>query len=465
MLNTTTREVNTRNYVPPNDKHSNSYLNTPELKPSKRLPEPSYTSVQDEMLLTSDKAQAYRNHIESKLNPDGTFKPESTDSELIFNWDSSIRQNNMMNYQQETSAQLQFLDQLFNDTTRKTNGLIPDAQDYDGKRIINNTADKQWFKEYVALVFSIGCIFNQNDQTKLNEILKVFENSGDYGFLMNYHKVLTYEDPLIQAIEKKMEIGNGNYHLFLVPIVQTTDPEILAKAPEQKYSYSGTVDKYCEWNQIYTYMQTVVARYGLLTPIKPVLQHKEFSDKQSWEIGMEGLPAKTVRHNEVESKFDIDIDPDDENQIRLNTELEFRHEQDEHFKPRVREVLRARASENDNPTRKRYLTGKSLYARIAESNESAIQHDSTVSAEKGVQLKMNESIRPPQKRQPEYQLYEDDSTYQDGINVMSFASDHSSRQYMPTFQHLNKSGARTPNHQRVPQVNRLSNVKQQLHNQ
>ena len=430
----------------------NVYYNTPELRPGKRL----YSSDEQQTMtnynpfLTAKQNNSYNGNI---------FPSESTDGELIFNWDSDYKADNMNRFNNATAKQLEFLDQLFNDNGRKTNGIIKDAHDYDGKRIVNNTGDRQWFKDYVALVFSVGCIFNATDQRKLNEILKLFENSGDYGFLMNYHKVLTYEDPLIRAIEPIMEIDNGNYHLCLITIVQTKDPTILARAPEQKYSYPGTVEKFCEWNDIYNYMKTIVARYGLMTPIEPILDHKTADTMQTWEIGNEGKATKTVRHSEVESNFDIDIDPDDENQIRLNSELEFRHEQDEHFKPRVREVLRARASENNNPQRMRNIYNKSLYTRIAESNDSVIQHDSLTDEHKGVQLRLNEAVRPPQKKEPEFQLYEDDSTYMGGKNVMLFSSDQSSRQYVPTFQHLNKQSTRQGNHSRIPTNNPIATVR------
>lgn len=218
------------------NKSSKPYMNVPELNAYERLSESDQdTRVPGNILLPEAKQTAYQKQIESKLNPDGTFKSESTANELLFNWDSEYKNQSMEDFNNHTERQLQFLGQLF-ESNAQTN--IHDAHDYDGKRIINNTKEREWFKNYVALVFSIGCIFNKNDQVKLNEILKLFENSGNYGFLMNYHKVMTYEDPLIQAIEKKLEIGNGNYHLFLVPIVQTKDPDILSNAPEQKYAYS-----------------------------------------------------------------------------------------------------------------------------------------------------------------------------------------------------------------------------------
>ena len=442
-------------------------MNTTELNQSRRLPDinniegekrdPNLWSPESDPIRKTTSISSTTGQQQRTYDSDVT---DSSSNELIFNWDSSYGKENMERFNTATAQQLQFLDQMFNDNGRKTDGLIKDAHDWDGKRIINNTSAKQWFKDYVALVFSIGCIFNSTDQTKLNEILKLFENSGNYGFLMNYHKVMSYEDELVQAIEKKMEIGNGNYHVCLITIVQTKDPSVLERAPEQKYHYSGTIEKFCEWPDIYNYMKTIVARYGLITPNQPTIIHKTAGDKATWEIGNEGLATKTARHNEVESSFDIDIDPDDENQISLYQDLEFKHERDEHFKPRIREPLRARASENDNPQRMRNLYNKSLYSRIAESIDSSVTADSTVDEHKGVQLRMNESKQPPPKRTAEYQLYDDDSTYQDGKNVILFTSDQTTRQYIPTFQHLNKSASsRQQNHVRGVSIGTLNGVR------
>ena len=435
------------------------YLNTPELKQSRKLPnihdierdkrDPNTWSPEDDPLY---KTQPLPNQYKSEVS-------DSTSNELIFNWDSSYSKENMERFNTATAQQLQFLDQMFNDNMRKTNGTIKEAHDWDGKRIINNSGAKQWFKDYVALVFSIGCIFNATDQNKLNEILKLFENSGNYGFLMNYHKVMSFNDPLIQAIEKKMEIGNGNYHVCLITIVQSRDPKVLSSAPEEKYKYSGTIEKFCEWPDIYDYMKSIVARYGLITPTEPTLIHKTAADKATWEIGNEGLATKTARHNEVECSFDIDIDPDDENQISLYKDIDFKDERDEHFSPRIREPLRARASENNNPQRMRNIYNKSLYTRIAESIDSDITHDSTIDEHKGVQLRMNESKQPPPKETAEYQLYDDDSTYQDGKNVILFTSDQSTRQHIPSFQHLKKSHTRQPNHTRDISTTTLNGIR------
>ena len=107
----------------------------------------------------------------------------------------------------------------------------------------------------------------------------------------------------------------------------------------------------------------------------------------------------------------------------------------------------------------RNLYNKSLYTRIAESVDSSVTADSIVDEHKGVQLRMNESKQPPPKKTAEYQLYDDDTTYQDGKNVIQFTSDQTTRQYIPTFQHLNKSTSYKPNHTRDISIGMLNGVR------
>ena len=446
---------------------NNTYINTPELKASPHTnesihnnqrfalddhhPQSNQSSPKSHQPITN--ATPYGLDATTKtLNTDLTAppQPESTSNELIFNWDSTYQQQQMQQYQAHTQRQIQFLDRVFDEQTRKTNGLIKDSHDYDGKLIINNSSEREWFRMNVALLFSVGCIFNERDRSKFDSILKVFQNTGNYGFLMNFHKVMNYTDKLIQTIETNMEVANGNYHVCLFVIVQTSDTSELSKAPEDKYRFPGLVEKHCEWDSIYRYIQNAVAKYGLLTRIDPINEHLTESERLSWEIGQEGLSTKTTRHDEVESSFDIDIDPDDENQIKLSNELEFKAYQSEHFAPRTRNTHIAREERYDTPNRNRYTKNGSLYRRIQEANESTIPYDSMPEAHHGVQYKMNATKVPPSKVVNEYQLYDDPETYQDGRNVVSFTTDQSTKQNIQVFQHVNRASSRQGNHTRVP---------------
>lgn len=379
--------------------------------------------------------------VRSKSNTFPTNSPngenatgESTSGYLIFNWDSEYRNNHLDIYKKQAQRQLQILEKTFHD-----NHTSHELTDSLGRRIVNITEAKAWFKDNIAFIFSIGCIFNESDRLKLNELLKTFSNDGHVGFLMNYYKVLDYNNDLIKAIEQKMIINNGNYHVCLFVIVLSSDQEVLRKAPEDQYSITGVISKYCEWTEIFQYMQRIIAKYGLAT--EQIITH---DDPLPWEAGAEGLAVKTVRHPEVESKFDIDIDPENENQIILNQELQFAKEKEELFHTRVRNT---RFDRNDkdasyNPYRNRFLKNGSLYTRIERDASNGIISDSIHDEHVGVQLRMNESVQPPQEIRPEFQLYDDPDTYEGGRNIIT-TSDTSTREHIPKFKLTNIRGSKS----------------------
>ena len=366
---------------------------------------------------------------------------ESTDSHIIFNWDSDYKKNHMTMYKNQTERQLQILDNTFS-------GRNLVIRDEEGRRLVNASEERLWFKEYVSLIFSIGCIFTEKDREKLNEILKCFENDGETGFLMNYKNVMDYDAPLIQELEKRVEIGNGNYHVCLITLVTTNDKSILANAPEKQYGMSGVVNKYCEWKDIYNYMMEIVARYGMV-----VEQEVHHDDKLSWEMGQEGKSVKTVRHSEVESSFNIDIDPEDESLIMRDRELEFKKEKDEFFNVRQRNTKMSREDKDGsyNPHRNRFTKNGSLYTRIQREEQCGITDDSLIDEKKGIQLRMNESKVPLEKIRAEYQLYENPDTYEGGRNK---ALDASTREQIPVFQQVSR-GVKS----RIPTNNPLAYVR------
>lgn len=375
--------------------------------------------------------------MQRKINPKKRYESEvndgdgdSTNGQLIFNWDSDYRKNHMEMYKNQTERQMQVLDNTFN-------GRSAIVRDDMGRRIVNINEERNWFKDYVALIFSIGCIFNESDREKLDVLMRAFDNDEEVGFLMNYKKVLSYDDKLVKAIEERMEIGNGNYHVCLITIVTTNEPSILSKAPEKQYSVGGIINKYCEWNEIYKYMEKIIAKYGLATEQK--IRH---DDRLSWEMGQEGLSVKTVRHNEVESNFDIDIDPENENQIKLDRELEFMKEREENFNTRQRntKMMRDNKDGSYNPNRNRFVKNGSLYTRIQRAEDCGIVDDSFVDEHQGVQLRMNESKMPPDKIRPEYQLFNDPDSYQDGKNIIN-VSDASTREQIPSFRQTSIRGS------------------------
>lgn len=369
---------------------------------------------------------------------------DSTDGPMVFNWDSNYKNNHIDLVKKQTERQLQVLSNTFE-------GRVNEMRDSTGKRIVNLTNEKIWFKDYVALIFSIGCIFNESDNIKLNEIMKCFNNDGETGFLMNYKKVLNYDDRLIKAIEEKMEIGNGNYHVCLITIVTTNNKEILENSPERQYSISGVINKYCEWKDIFAYMNQIVARYGVITE-----QEIHHDERLSWEMGQEGMATKTVRHSEVESNFDIDIDPEDESQIKLETELEFMKEKEEHFNTRQRNTKMMREGEGYNPYRNRFTKNGSLYTRIQRDDNCGISDYTPIDDHKGVQLRMNESQMPPNRVSDEYQLFNDSDSYVNGKNITGVASS-AAREQIPRFQQITRGNkGRTPTNNPLEAIKRTA---------
>ena len=148
---------------------------------------------------------------------------------------------------------------VFNEIVTKTETPFTDPA---GNRITNATTENLWFRNNVAMIFSMGAIFSEADQHKLSEILQMFQQTDETGkiasartdnaaFLLNAYKVSNYHDPFIKALEQRLEIGNGNYHICVIPIVTTEDVNILKHAPEECYKYAGPVDKYCEWDAVF----------------------------------------------------------------------------------------------------------------------------------------------------------------------------------------------------------------------
>lgn len=342
---------------------------------------------------------------------------------MNFDWNSAYHRRHMNDYITQTARQMEVINDTFN---------VSDAdaiRDSSGNRIVNATAPRLWYRDNVALIFAIGCILNNTDREKLDEVLRLFVNDYEVGFLMNYHKILRYDTPLVRALEDRLELGNGNYHVCLVTVVSTNDTNVLANAPESQYRSSGVIQKYCTWPDIFAYMQAAVARYGLVT--EPRVTHDQ---KLSWEMGVEGLPVKTQPRNEVECQFDIDIDPNDDSQVMLRKDLEFRREKDERFNVRQRNTKMMRDARDDsfNKYRNRMTKNGSLLTRINRDARMGIVDGEEIDYRKGVQLRMNEIMVPPDKTVDEYKLFDDPASYENGRNVI-VVIDGAERESVPNF--------------------------------
>ena len=128
---------------------------------------------------------------------------------------------------------------------------------------LNENQNKLWFWENIAFLFSVGKIFRDEDRLMFNEIVGYFDKDQN-SFLPNIYKVYDWNDELIKKIEIINGIGNGNYHLMLIPFNMISDKKILDKAPEPAYKYFGPVNVFVDYDKMVEYMCEVMYKYGAI---------------------------------------------------------------------------------------------------------------------------------------------------------------------------------------------------------
>lgn len=375
--------------------------------------------------------------VTSYVNPSEGLpqnKKPNYEDQTYFRWESPLQTAENKNFEQATKNQLEKLHNLF-----KNNDNQNILRDPNGALIINADDNKIWFSKNVAFIFGIGAIYDEEDDKIMNNVMAYFNNNHENAFLMNHHRVEGYlESKLIQEIERKLKLDNGNYHVFLVPIVYTSDPKILSQSPEPKYSVSGIVDKYMKWQTITNYLREVIAKYGLITNLdRP-------HDPNSWEIGQDGLATKRSLHNDVECKFNIEIDPE-QHDTPIQKDLEFKETLNKDFNSRIHKDKVSRLNQ--------YLTGptgRSKRMKLYTQMNGGIVDNELTSAtlfdpNLGVELRLNEKYHPEQKKYVEYQIYDDDSTYVNGQNIVE-QTNVTPKIDMPKFPltTLHGANARTP---------------------
>lgn len=365
----------------------------------------------------------YNSATDIKINDDNNT--------MEFGWTSKIKDDQMKFYQNNTDRQINILSE-----TLKTN--IEEVRDQFGSLIINASPANMWFSKNVAFIFGVGSIYDEEDEILMNGVLSYFDNTRDSGFFMNHYRIESYCDSsLIQEIEKKLKIANGNYHVFMVPVVYAEDDD-LKNAPEPQFNKKGIVRKFMKWQSITSYMRELMAKYGLITDLER--PHEPYS----WEIGQEGLAARTGLKDDVECKFDIDVDPDGRMMMEIEKNLDFQRELHDNYNNRIREGKAARDGTFNVNTQTRSKR-KTLYQQMYEHKMDAIPSDSVPDRHVGVELKLNERYMPQAKKITEYQLYEDNSTFEDGKNVVG-NDNVETRENIPRFMQVAVRGSkmRTP---------------------
>ena len=126
-------------------------------------------------------------------------------------------------------------------------------------KIDNLTKENVWFRNNVFFIFSKGCIFSDSDEKRLNEVLEYF-NSLSPVYLNNKYVIMDYTQSGIEAIEKKLLIEQGNYHICL--IIGVYDSADISKAPEKEYAKHGLISYYTSWQDVTDAFVKIIGTYG-----------------------------------------------------------------------------------------------------------------------------------------------------------------------------------------------------------
>lgn len=160
---------------------------------------------------------------------------------------------------------------------------------------LNENTAKLWFWKHISLIFSIGIVYEEEDKQIMNAILKYFNKKDDV-FIPNVYKIFDYRNKFISTIEKEFDIGNGNYHIMLVPFVTTDDPVVLSKSPESVYSSYGPLTPFVDLDNIVSYIIEINNKYGAVksgmtedvAKILHVNLHKDVSSQNPGQSGVYG---------------------------------------------------------------------------------------------------------------------------------------------------------------------------------
>ena len=269
--------------------------------------------------------------------------------------------------------------------------------DEDGNKLINFSEEKSWFFDNVSFVFSTGMIFDEEDTSRLDNILKCFRNMPNKAYLKNRYFLLDYTNPLVQKIEQKQSISNGNYRIMCAVLV-SADEESLKSAPSHELSNRGIARVAVSWPELNDMFATYVSVFGFIA---------EYFDKQDVHYGnSQRMDRKNAFNNQM-SLSPVDL---------LNTPIEhfpsggkkkdFDEKDFQHLRTAksFAEDQRGKNLEVSGDFRKKQ--GSSLYDRIANSELQDLPTN-----KQGILYRMDDFFESDDNIDPEYIIYNDLHTY------------------------------------------------------
>lgn len=247
-----------------------------------------------------------------------------------------------------------------------------------GLRILNGDTKHLWFRDNVAMYFATGRIFDDKDKELLTNILSYFDSSKRT-YLGNFYKVLNFNNPVIEGFEKKLNIGNGNYHFILI-IVSYPVLEDIQYAPDTRFMNRGVVEYFVDTDRIKQRMIEIIREYGLTAQLE-----REFEEIDPI------TPANSFTHKDIQFDIRDNIDTTLMEQRSRESFERVRH------KPSDREKSFGMDSRNMVPLNK----------RIAPKGSDVL---SIPIIHQGIYSRNTDTLQID-KNQHTFQLYDDDDEY------------------------------------------------------
>lgn len=309
---------------------------------------------------------------------------------------------------------------------------ITTAKDKYGNEVINLTPEREWFQNNVMILICRGAVYDEYDEKTLNDILSAFDETSTTHLTCEW-RCMDYSEELVKAAEHELIISNGDYHLLVVPIVITKNVDILEQAPEDQYKQFGFVNKYINIDDIHTYFREIIINYAF------VYKKQYAREPTSRDMGIIDNHVQISKEFDGNTMFSIDGELDPISQKHVDDHFEALNRGEESLGMRQRKTEYQRENGySRNLHKDRIAKGGTLMSRIYNDTNCPLV-DTTVPSDKaGVILRYHERIPPPESTEPEYQLFDDNSTYSNGKNDMETAA--LGKQALPSFQSINRRG-------------------------
>ena len=327
--------------LPPNM----AQLNAQKLKESTQSFDAEINGVVND---NTDRHDAFTDKFNRNREATSTY----TDGSIMFGLDSPINDQRLA----QKYKRLNEIAAATTETLKDVENIIEDPET--GKTIINANYNNVWFSQHVYMLFSMGRIFDKDDQSFFKTVNTYFDtDSGVY--LSCHHDVMNYKDDLVKKIERQIGIDNGNYHLLLVLVVYGKE-KALENPPENLFASAGIVKWAIDADEIKEIMMTFLSKYGFTTQTE--IPHK--------------IPARISGRRDnntlMDQKFKLhsEIDWNSEPNRMLFSDLDYRNHRDEDFAQRQRICEDPRISgKRERPSKNR--TSSTLYNQIYAASQRA----------------------------------------------------------------------------------------------